>query len=386
MNRPSALRLLALSAVLFQSIQANPAPPDPIPADQENTIQASPPYAFLYGFDFHFLLDNLEESQAYNWATRTLFSAAAHPEIGLSFYNQYLKIGAYGIFDMGHQHTFTHPLSLTLSYGFDYKGLSGVFGIFPRTQWLGHYPYLFYRTDYLFYNPLSSGVMFQYKDPQESLKTEFLLDWTGGDLSKNFDEFNLQGFVEKSFFQRGLYFGGSFLLYHFLNSDVLSQDQAFFNGRADTYLLDRLYYQIFLGTDLRAYAKVMDKLSFEISSLASLERKRTHSGDLAGFKNLQGLGFDFQAQYKGFGVANSLYFGDSQYAYYRQYGANFYAGVPFYQSPFYDRAEIYYEYKNSYITGRFSVILHFTQQGVANQEMLTIHLDTHKLFQSFKHH
>lgn len=341
----------------------------------------SKPYSFIYGFDFDFLLDNLEESQIYHWPTRTLFSAALHPEIGFSFYNQNLKAGIYTILDMGHQNLLSNSpnnLSLTLSYDFSYKGLRGVFGIFPRSEWIGHYSNLFYRKDYLYYHPLSSGIMFQYQNPH--LKAEIMADWTGGSLAKGFDEFDIQGFVEKSFFERALYFGASALLYHFLNPEFLSADHAYYLNSPDTYLLDRFYYQIFLGTDLGAMVPMLNKLQFEISNLSSLERKRTHSHGNEKFTNLQGFEFRSNIEYKGFGIDNSLYIGASQYKYFSSYGQNFYAGLPFYQSNLYDRAEFYYEYKNDYITGRFSVIFHFMQNGVSNQEMLTLSLDTHKLF------
>lgn len=354
--------------------------------DSTVSLTPSKPYKLIYGFDFNFLLDNLEESQMYQWPTRTLFSAALHPEIGFNFYNQNLKIGAYAIVDMGHQNLLDNSLNqlnLTLSYDFSYKGWRGIFGIFPRTEWLGHYSYLFYRTDFLYYHPLSSGAMFQYKSP--SISAEIMADWTGGSLSKDIDEFDIQAFVEKRFFNRLLYFGASGLLYHSLNSDFLAKDGAMYEGKPDTYLLDRLYYQIFLGTDLHSVVPILDKLQFEISNLSSLERKRTYSQGVENFENLQGFEFKTNIQMKGFGIDNRLYLGAPQYKYFSQYGQSVYAGLPFYQSPIYNRSEFYYEYKNDYITGRFSVIFHFTEKGVSNQEMLTIGLDTHKLFRKLMH-
>ena len=368
---------LALSALIFSSFicaeeistEANPTP----------SIQPTPKnYHFIYGADFNFFLDNLEESQTYNWPTRTLFAASIFPEIGLSFYNQNLKIGGYAIADMGQG--YPKNGGFTISYDFTYKNLRGIFGIFSKKEWIGNYSNLFYRKDYLYYHPVSNGILFQYQPKDKNIIGELMVDWYGGNRAKGFDEFLVQGYFEKNFFHRALYFGGSLLLYHFLNHDFLSQDGAIYEGKPDTYLLDRFYYQIFIGTDLTHLAPVMDTLKIQMSNLSSLERKRTHSQGVEPFNNLLGWQFDFNAQYKGFGIDNSTYFGASQYRYFNQYGENFYAGLPFYQSPFYNRTEIYYEFKNPYLTTRFSVIFHFTDRNIANQEMLTLVLDSHKLF------
>lgn len=347
-------------------------------SNQENPKQLTSPVKFIYSFDFDFLLDNLEESQKI-WPTRTLFAGSLFPEIGIHFYNQNLNLGGYFIHNMGEK--YPTKGGLTLSYDFTYNDIKGYFGIFSKKKWIGEYSNLFFRKDFLFYNPVNSGVMFQYDSKKVDLQAEFIFDWYGGDIQKRNDEFLVQGYLRKDFFDKKLFLGGSFLLYHFKNDSFLNLD----GNNFDTYLLDRFYYQVFIGTDLTSLVSSMDKLKFSFSNLSSMERKRRLSTGPDPFSNQIGWQFDAEAQYKGFGISNSIYFGDKQFKYLKQYGEDFYAGIPFYQSHFYDRAELYYEYKNNYLTGRFSFILHFNNEGFYHQQMLTLSLDTRKLLNSLKH-
>lgn len=354
------------SSTIFSPIQENHQIPN---LNQEKNKKLK----LIYGIDFNFLLDNTEASEQY-WPTRTLFAGSIAPEAGIHFNNQNLLVGGYFIQNMGEQYPTKN--FFTFSYDFTYKNLKGYFGIFPKSKWIGDYPKLFFRKDFLFYNPLLNGTMFQYISQDKQLQAEFIFDWYGGNIAKRIDEFLAQGYVKKSFLDDKLFLGGAFLLYHFKNDEFLNLD----GNNFDTYLLDRFYYQIFLGTNLTPLMPYMDKMILKVSNLSSLERKRRLSTGLDPFSNLLGWQLEFDTQYKGFGINNSIYLGKGQYKYFNEYGENFYAGLPFYQSPIYDRAEIYYEYKNAYLTGRFSFILHFMQNNIAYQQMLTLNLNTHKLF------
>lgn len=347
-------------------------------SQEENTKISTPtPLKFIYDFDFNFLLDNTEESQNI-WPTRTLFAASLFPEIGINFYNQNLKIGGYFINNMGE--SYPTKSALTLSYDFTHDNIKGYFGIFSKKYWIGEYSNLFFRKDFLFYNPLTNGIMFQYTPKTIDLQAEFIFDWYGGNIQKRIDEFLTQGYVNKNFLDKKLFVGGSFLLYHFKNDEFLNLD----GNNFDTYLLDRFYYQIFIGTNLASLAPQFEKLQIKFSNLSSMERKRRLSSGLDPFSNQIGWQLDTQLQYKGFGIDNAIYFGDKQFKYFNQYGENFYAGIPFYQSNLYDRSEIYYEYKNKYLTSRFSFIFHFTKEGFYHQQMLTLNLDTHKLLNTLQ--
>lgn len=340
-------------------------------------LQDSNKIKFLYNFDFNFFADNLEESYPY-WQTRTLLAASLFPEIGISFYGQSLHVGGYFITNMGER--IPKNGGISLYYNASYKNFKGYFGIFPRKYLAGEYPNLYYKKDFYMFNPIINGMGFQYVSKHNNFTGEFVFDWYGGNLKKRIDEFLAQGFIKKGFLENTLFVGSSFLLYHTKNDEMLNIDL----NNIDVWLLDRLYYGVFLGTNLKdKYMPYMDKMQISLSMLGSVERKRKYSTGLDPFSNNMGAQIDIFAQFKGFGIENSIYYGDRHYKYFNEYGENLYWGLPFYRANFYDRAEIYWEYKNEYLTGRFSVILHFMGNDFAHQQMLTISLDTQKLLKKY---
>lgn len=332
----------------------------------------SKPY-IIYGLDFVFYGDNLENSFPY-WDTRTLLQASIFPEIGLHFYGQNIRIGGYYLMNMGEK--LPKIGGLSLYYDTTYKNFSGYFGIFPRKYWIGSYPNLYYRKDFLMRNPMTNGFALQYQSDDRSLQQELIFDWYGGNLEKRIDEFLVSTFIQKSFWHDNLFIGGSLLLYHTKNDEILNP----YSTIKDVWLLDRLYYNAFVGTDLlQKFMPYMDYMRLSLSILGSVERKRRQSSGLDPFSNHVGLEFGLKAQYRGFGIDNSLYYGQSQMQYFKEYGESLYWGIPFYQSRLYDRAEMYWEHKNSYCTARFSLIFHVTDTQVANTEMLTIIINTQQL-------
>ncbi len=332
-------------------------------------------FQFLYGFDFDFFADNTENSYPY-WQTRTLLTASLFPEIGIRFYGQNLRVGGYFIVNMGDK--IPKNMGISIYYDTSYKNFKGYFGIFSKKYIIGEYPNLYYRKDFIMLNPMINGMAFQYIS-QKDFIAEFVFDWYGGNLQKRIDEFLAQTFIKQGFINNTLFVGSSFLLYHTKNDEILNPN----SNILDIWLLDRLYYNVFAGIDFKNKFMpyiYMDKMQIILEVLGSVERKRRHSTGLDPFSNNIGMQFDIYMQYKGFGIENSLYYGDRHYKYFNEYGENLYSGLPFYQSNLYDRAELYWEYKNQYLTSRFSIILHFMQNNFAHQQMLTINIDTQKLF------
>lgn len=341
--------------------------------------QTQKPISFVYGFDFDFLADNLEESDPF-WETRTLISTRVFPEVGISFFGQNLKVGGYVLFDMGK--IIPTQGGVTLSYDFKTQEFRGYFGTFAKMHRIGKYPLLFARKDFDFYHPLIHGAMLQYQSQEDAkypIKSELIFDWYGGNLKDRIDEFLVQGSFAQSFWKDRFFLGASFLLYHTKNDVFLNRDGRNF----DTYLLDRFYYQAYLGSDLTSFVQPLDHLSFQIGTLSSLERKRRLSTGLDRFSNQLGWQFEGNLSFKGFGINHLIYWGDKQYKYFKQYGDDFYAGLPFYQNNLYNQTEVFYEYKTSYLTARVSFILHFIPKKIAHQQMITISVDSQKLLSLF---
>ncbi|MWV61681.1 hypothetical protein DCO58_08265 [Helicobacter saguini] len=346
---------------------------------------------FIYGFDFGFFADNLEDSFAYT-PTRTLFAASIFPEIGASFYNQNIRVGTFIIYNMGEKLLNRGDLNIGLSlfYDIQHSGFHGFFGIFSRKFWLINYPRFFYRDDFLFFNPVINGILLQKSSKNNNFKSEFMLDWYGGNLAKRIDEFMVQIAMQHDFLQHKnkdskqnqniLFYGAQAQLFHTKNSNILNPNST----NLDVFLLDRFYYNLYFGADFTSLIPNFNKFSMWINALGGVDRKRFESSGPEAFAHKIGGELNFELNFKGFGIANSAYFGQGQYKYFDEYGESIYWGLPFYQARFYDRLEAYYEYKNAYLRARFSLIGHFADNTFAHQQMLNIYIDTQRLIETFR--
>ena len=123
----------------------------------------------------------------------------------------------------------------------------------------------------------------------------------------------------------------------------------------------------------------MQTAQIQFGALSSIERKRRLSG-LGAFHHAMGYEGGFKLQYKGFGLDESYYFGDGQMYYYSEYGENFYDGLPFYRADRFNRVNVFYEYRNNWLKANLSFMFFSLPQTFALQQMLTLSIDTHRLF------
>lgn len=346
---------------------------------QENLSQENLVY-LKYNLGFDFYLDNTEGSEGY-WATRTLYAIRLSPEIGLGIgKNHSLMFGGYVIQNMGAT-TFPTKANISAYYRYEIPNFRANLGIFSRKYWIGEYPLSFFRQDFLFFNPNTNGILLQYiSNPESKINgyAEFVFDWYGGNLQKRNDEFFIL-FSGRMNFLKYAFLGANVLVYHFKNDEILGVDNE------GTYLMDKIYYNVFVGVDLKPFFKMMDKAQIQFGTLSSLERKRKTSG-LDPFYNGLGWEASIKAQYKGFGIEESYYFGKSQMRYFNPYGEDFYDGLPFYQANNFNRINLYYEYKTTWLKTNISFMFYsLPNNTLALQQMLTLSIDTQNLFSKARH-
>ena len=151
----------------------------------------------------------------------------------------------------------------------------------------------------------------------------------------------------------------------------------------NTQLLDKILYEVALGVD---FAKIVQKESLQkaeiaLAALGSLERKRQASG-LGDFYNGSGGELRARLQYKGFGLEESYYFGKPQMQYFAEYGESVYNGLPFYHARSLNRINAYYEYRNDFLRLNVGFAFYHFDRQFALSQMLTLTLDTQKIFTS----
>lgn len=352
---------------------------------ESNTISKPKMLSFLYNARFDFLLDNIENTQSLLWGTRTRYVLGANGEVGLGILDSHkIILGGFGLQDMGVKRVFNAGGGILAYYNYHSNEtkagkFSATLGVFPRNKLLKTYPKSFFRSDFLFLNPASNGVLLQYCLPkQQSIKgkAEVLFDWFGGNLAKRDDEFFLLFGGEISFLD-SINLGLDTLIFHFKNSDVLSRGV----NNADVYLLDRILYNGYVEVDFRgfvpAFKKHLQKAQIGFSALGQLERKRTLSGNEP-FYTGSGYEASLNVQYKGFGIKESYYFGKPQMRYFREYGESVYEGLPLYQTQF-NQINAYYGYENKFLRTQLSLIFYTFNGNLATQQMLTFAIWTDNL-------
>lgn len=335
------------------------------------------------GFDSY--LDNLESDSAL-WAARTLYALRLSPEIGLGINHKHaLMLGGFVLQNMGAR-TFPTKANVTAYYAYNNEGFGSLMGIFPRTKLKGHYPLSFFRPDFLFFSPNVNGLALNIhtKGALLALRGEFVFDWYG--LSKRYDEFYALAHTEATMLHF-LYLRANGLIYHIKNEELLSADGSKNPANPllpNTQLLDKILYEVAFGVDFAKFVSVehLQKADIGIVALGSLERKRRASG-LGDFYVGSGGEIRASLQYKRFGIEESYYFGKPQMRYFGEYGESVYNGLPFYQASSFNRINAYYEYRDDFLRLNVGFAFYNFDRQFALSQMLTLTLDTQKIFKQF---
>lgn len=316
--------------------------------------------SLAYRASFNFLFDNLEGSDPYA-DTRTLLALSLAPEVGINWdENHSLMVGASMIQDIGDSTSLTKT-NLIAYYKYRGDRFSLLAGSFPRSYSQGSYPKSFFSESSNFYQPTIGGVMMQYNTNKGGYM-ELYGNWYGANQELRIDEFMIVGATEFPVAKNSLFVGGNVLLNHFKNDYFLE----------DSYLLERLLYNLYVGVNLQKFMPYMQVASASVGLLGEMGRKRILDTETS-WSSYPGGSFDIAFQWKGIGLKNSLYFGDGQMPYYGQYGGDkFYWGSPFYQAEIYNRSDIYYSWQRRFVAVKANMAFNATDAGLASQQLLTV--------------
>ncbi len=357
---------------------------------------------FKYNLGFNMFIMDHEGSTPYWINTNTNLKSRLTPEFGIQFHTkkieQSLIVGAY-FFQNFHNYNTNFPYAWGPTMYYKARGDRFTFygGIFPRKNLLGSYGLNVFAPYYWFIDPNARGFLLQFQNHYSPLKpyyghAEFMLDWFGGNcyntckFGRNpygnaMDRFQMNGSVGYNFFKDFLILGGNFVLFHNEDKYLLNgADGMHFNEKkaidnSAIYLLDRLYYNAYIGTSLLDIAPFMEKLNAKFGMVSEASRLRNREKDVP-FINSVGGQFDIELQYKGFGIHNLFYFAKTpempfynQYQYVSMYctpsycPTPIYRGVPFFQANMYNRFDLYYNWKNDFASVRVNFVLNSMHEG-----------------------
>ncbi|WQY45900.1 hypothetical protein KVM14_03485 [Helicobacter pylori] len=357
---------------------------------------------FKYNLGFNMFIMDHEGSTPYWVNTNTNLKTRLTPNFGIQFYTkgveQSLTVGAY-FFQNFHNYSTNFPYRWGPTMYYKARGKRFTFygGIFPRKNLLGRYGLNIFAPYYWFIDPNARGFLLQFQNHYSPSKpyyghAEFMLDWFGGNcyntckFGRNpygnaMDRFQMNGSVGYHFFKDLLGIGGNFVLFHNEDKYLLNgADGMQFNEKKaidnnNIYLMDRLYFNAYIGTSLLDIAPFMEKLNASFGMVSESSRLRQIHKNVP-FMNSVGGQLDVEIQYKGFGIHNLFFFAKTpempfynQYQYVEMYctpsycPTPIYRGVPFFQANMYNRFDLYYNWKNDFASVRINFVLNAMRGG-----------------------
>ncbi|WP_104748909.1 hypothetical protein [Helicobacter cetorum] len=402
--------------------------------------------SFVYDLKFMSFTYNLAAPK-YNpyWGSMINMKNRLFIQTGVQFDDkrQSIMFGAWFIQNLHtHYSYFPYSWGVTMYYQAIGKNFRSYVGIVPRS-YQHIYPLQAFKKLFWFKDPTIRGGLFQFMPAYNPNRwwngwAEFVIDWFAGrnwnnqPKKKNYNLNNMlyMAATEWSFLKGYLGFGANIVVFHNSNnysmgskypydghSHLNKDDETpqwpngypYFSGEpeggkpgeySNPTILDRVYYNAYIKTDLKRLMPYMDKIFFKFGTMSSQTRYCVRSGVNCGanhFYNSFGGQFDFMAQYKGFIVGDKYYFSDHpQMHFYPTYGQALYTGLPWYSAPNFERFYMSHVYKNDFVAVRFDAFFNFVGGGngyslhghgpwyTMYQQFVTFNIDTRNLIDFVK--
>ena len=281
--------------------------------------------------DFNFDFDNTEYSGSGLGPSETLFGVSLAPVLRYEWnekHNLGVGVNAQKMFGSAR---FLDDIDLLAYYQFKSEKYGALAGLFRRENLLGRYSEAFFSSAWLASNRVVQGLALQYHDKVGF--AELAVDWNGMYSMERREQFRIL-FSGEGRFAKVVYAGAAFEMQHYAN-------------RADFRynVVDNLVVNPYIGVDFKAFFDFDIRLGY----LQTLQRDRLAGGE---WKTPYGTELFFRMSRWGVFISNNFYIGDNLMPLYNAigkegtpYGADLYAGDPFYrtESAIYNRTGIGYE-------------------------------------------
>ncbi len=280
-------------------------------------------------FDFDF--DNTEYSGSGLGASETLFGVSLAPVLRYEWSDKHnLGVGV-NTQKMFGSVRFLDDIDLVAYYQYKGEKYGALAGLFRRENLLGRYSEAFFSNAWLASNRVVQGLALQYSDKVGF--AELTVDWNGMYSMECREQFRIL-FSGEGRFAKVMYAGAAASMHHYAN-------------RADFHynVVDDMLINPYLGAAFKAFFDFDIRLGY----LQSMQRDRLSRDD---WQLPYGTELFFRMSRWGVFISNNLYVGDDLMPLYNSvgkegtpYGADLYAGDPFYRTEnvIYNRTGIGYE-------------------------------------------
>ena len=306
---------------------------------------------FIWKADVNSFFDNMEFSKSNVQNSQTMAGVHVSPEVGVSWKKDHrLLVGVDVMHEFGSKDIIDY-YDLIAYYEYDGKPFRFYMGAFPRKMVLDRYPRMFFQDSINNYRPTINGLFWELRSEKNYLNV--WLDWTSRQTEERHEAF-FMGWSGK--YNLGIFYGQHFgYMFHFAGR-MNVQEPVYDNGLTLTSL----------GVDL-SHRWGFEKLEANVGWSVGLDRNRK----LGGWHIAHGLLSEVKVEYKGLGLFNTYYRGNSQQYFYDVYSNELYWGDKIYRSKEYNRTDLYIQFfKTKVVNVKLMYSLHFTEQRLYNEQSL----------------
>lgn len=303
---------------------------------------------FIWNIDFNTVFDNREGDDKY-FEDKTFFFTRLAPEVGLSMQNgKHNILGGLSWSQPIGNGWKDYRIEPTLYYSFVSPKVRMNFGMFPKHRLVRSLPGYIWCDSVQYRQSNIRGLEVAYLRNEGFF--EAIVDWRSMQTETQREAFNLIGRGEWMPKRKWFLAGGLIMMNHFAKQKNAPEDQK---------IVDNFITHLYVGADVARYTP-LDSLAIRVGWLADITRNRADSK----WRTPSGLQCDIAARWRWLGVNNSLYVGQGMFPYYSQFGALLNQGEAYYQSPWYDRLQVYgYIFRNSFLNLEASLDFNFAKNN-----------------------
>jgi hypothetical protein len=311
-----------------------------------------------FGFDF----DNTEYLGSDLGVSETLFGISLAPSLRYEWNEKHsLAVGASAQKWFGSKR-FVDDIKLVAYYKFKSPRFTALTGLFPRNELIGDYSEVFFTSIWKTKNNLAQGATLQYTDKFGF--AELAIDWNGMYSAATREQFRIL-FSGEGRFAKIMYAGASAQLHHYANRADFSHN-----------VVDDILINPYIGVNFNAFFDFDIRLGY----LQSLQQDRVTG---RGWETPMGGELYLRLSRWGGFISNNLFLGDDLMPLYNSvgkegtpYGADLYAGDPFYRTEniIYNRTGIGYErnFWKERINVKAEFVLKTDGERLYNQQIISL--------------
>ncbi len=312
--------------------------------------------SFQWNAGLNYFFDNTEFTKSSIAKDQTMTGVHFTPELGLAFDSVHSFFAGADLLKTAGSQNVIDIIQPIAYYKYQTPSVSFYAGAFPRSELLSNYSDLFFQDSVNYYRPTLTGIFWQV-----GRKNSFFnlwLDWTAHQTSAVRETF----FAGASAHQKSgmLFLDFQSYLFHFADTRPMNPTYS---------VCDNLLAHLSVGIDYSNQAGI-DTLLFAAGVLAGGERDRSL---INGSYFPIGAVIRLNAEYKGFGTQNMLYFGNARDVFYTKYNNELYWNNPFLQSGFYLQSKWYLDViRSQSVIGKLCMNLHFSEGKTMFEQVFTL--------------